>query len=183
MKSIPKKNQVAGTSIESVTWNKNIYRNNEHTFRIVFPENWGYDNGTAALTLARAFNREKAIVISVGVNENTPVTKSPNNIFENVSLDETQKMIQNMVAQSNSKAKDLSFKKGTLNNYPAYIYEFKSNQSSGTKTFIYLTKQVQSMIHSKIYTITINLPIEEWNSNTSILFDRVVESFIFEIYN
>ncbi|MBL7743299.1 MAG: hypothetical protein JNN00_07440 [Chitinophagaceae bacterium] len=162
------------------TWINDLYRNKKYKFRIVFPKNWEYDGGTSKRTLARALNREKAASIAVTVTHVDPIkNKDSNNIYKIPSM--TKDQMNQVLELQNMKVYNFKCEKGYLNNFPAYLYEFTTQQSSGTESYTYLSKQVQCLCGNKLYTLVINLPLENWDNEMIIQFDRVVKSFTFEI--
>lgn len=162
------------------TWIEELYRNKKYKFRVAFPKGWEYDGGTSKRTLARAIDRKKGVAISIGVTHlDIIMSKDSNNIYSGLPMSKTQ--MNEILVLQNQKLDNFSAKKGYLNNFPAYIYEFTSKQSAGTDSYIYFSKQVQCCYANKLYTLSINLPIEEWNNEMMIQFDRVVKSFVFEI--
>ena len=162
-------------------WNDEVYRNKKYNFRIQFPKQWEFDKGTSNITLARALNREKGIAISVGVTHLADIPKNPNDIIKSISISDFKTdLIKELLKVQNTKAENFTTDKGFLNNFPAYILQFTSIQSSGKKSYEFLSKQVHCYYKSKIYVIAINIPTDEWTNEISVVFDRVVESFIFE---
>ena len=61
------------------------------------------------------------------------------------------------------------------------MYEFTSEVKAGTDTYTYFSKQIQCLCQNKVYTLVINLPLENWDEEMIILFDRFIKSFVFEI--
>ena len=70
-------------SPENSEWRENVYRNKKYKFRMVFPKDWVYDNGTTKHTVARAINKKDGATISILVQHISEVIVNPNNIFEN----------------------------------------------------------------------------------------------------
>lgn len=162
-------------------WNDEVYRNKKYQFRLQFPKQWEYDKGTSKNTLARALNREKGIAISVGVTHLPNNPKHPNDINKSISASDFKTdLLKQLLKMQNTKAENFNIQDGFLNNFPAYILQFTSLQSSGTKSYEFLSKQVHCYYKSKIYVLAINLPTDEWTKEISIIFDGVVESFNFE---
>lgn len=163
------------------TWINELYRNKKYKFRVVFPKNWEYDGGTSKGTLARAYNRENAVAISIIVRQVDPPIKNKdsNNIHKMPAM--TKDQMNTVLELQNMKVENFKSEKGYLNNFPAYLYESTSQQSAGTETYTYLSKQVQCLYGNKVYVLGINLPIENWDDEMMIHFDRVVKSFVFEI--
>lgn len=162
-------------------WNGNTYRNRFYKLRVEFPKDWEYDKGTTKITLARAINRDFVAVISVTVKHLPPPVTNPNNIFETQSIEEYKSVFKQFLALQNVEAKSLKIEKGTLNNFPAYIIEFRSKASSGTISEMYLAKQIQCYYDSKIYQINLNIPERLYDNNIETIFNRVIHSFNFEI--
>jgi hypothetical protein len=163
-------------------WNDEVYRNKKYQFRLQFPKQWEYDRGTSKSTLARALNREKGIAISLGVTHLPENPQYPDDISKSFSAsDYKTDLLKQLLTMQNTKVENFNIRNGFLNNFPAYILQFTSLQSSGTKSYMFLSKQVHCYFKSKLYVLTINLPTDEWTSEVSIMFDRVIESFNFEI--
>lgn len=164
-------------SIENFEWISNLYRNKKYKFRLEFPKEWEYDNGTAETTLARSLNKEKASVVVVGVTE----FKNGLSNIQETDIKEYKKTFNELLLLQNQFAKDFKIQNGSLHNLPAYILQFVTTESAGTKSVEYFIKQVHCYHASKLYVIGINLPLDEWTPSMSVIFDRVVESFIFEL--
>ena len=164
-------------NVNNSQWLSNIYRNTKYKFRVSFPDNWEYDNGTSKSTLARALNREKAAVISVLVTVNKNYQES----IGEIDSSSYYKYFQEIASLQNTIPKNFKIEKGTLNNFPAQIIQFTSQQSSGTKSYAYLSKQIHCRIGYNLYVISLNLPVSDWSEDMSVTFDRVIESFKFEI--
>ena len=176
------KNKILETdkSKQNEVWINEFYRNTKYKFRISFPKNWEYDGGTSKRTVARAFTREKGITMSVSVTHLEHIkSKDSNNIYSISPI--TKDQMNQILAFQNMQLDNFTVEKGYLNNFPAYIYEFTSKQSAGTDSYTYVSKQVQCYNGNKIYVLGINLPIENWDADMYIEFDRFVKSFIFEI--
>jgi ubiquitin-protein ligase len=176
-KTIPETNR----NSDNDDWQDNVYRNRFYKFRVEFPKNWEYDKGTTKTTIARALNREYAAAISVTVTHLPDKPKNPNNIFESASMNDYEMQFNELLAIQNTKAENFKIEKGALNNFPAYIIQFTSKVSSGTKSYIYISKQIQCYYESKIYQININLPEDMYDSAMNIFYNRVINSFNFEI--
>ena len=169
-------------SLENEEWNNEIYRNNKYKFRIQFPKKWEYDKGTAKHTLARALNRKRGIVILVGVTELSEKIQYPNDITKIMPIEAYKSdLMKKLFEIQNIPIENIGVEKGYLNNFPAYITEYLLVSSSGTNSSVYLSKQINCLYNSKIYSLGINIPVSEWNKNTSRIFDRCISSFNFEL--
>lgn len=161
-------------------WDNEKYRNIKYKFRVSFPKNWEYDNGAGKKTLARAINRDKAATLAVAVTLLKPTTgKDSSNIYSVPAM--TKEQMNKVLELQNMKAENFKSERAYLNNFPAYIYEYTSEVKAGTDSYTYLSKQVQCMCCNKLYTLVINLPLENWDEEMMILFDRFIKSFVFEI--
>jgi hypothetical protein len=162
------------------TWDNELYRNKKYKFRVAFPKNWEYDGGTTKGTLARSYQREKGVTISVIVRhlDHTQGNDS-SNIYTIPAMKQDQ--INKVLELQNMKVENFKSEKGYLNNFPAYLYEFTSKRSAGTESYTYLSKQIQCLQGNKIYILGINIPIENWDEEMMIHYDRVIKSFVFEI--
>lgn len=176
-KTIPETNQ----DPKNAKWRNNVYRNKFYKFRVEFPKGWEYDNGTTKSTLARALNREYAAAISATVTHLPDLPKNSNNIFESMPAQDYPRQFNELLALQNTKAENLSIEKGALNNFPAYVIDFTSKVSSGTQSYIYQSKQIQCYYDGKIYQVNLNLPIDLYDTQMERDFNRVVNSFNFEI--
>lgn len=176
-KTIPETNQHPQNS----EWRNNVYRNKFYKFRVEFPKGWEYDNGTTKSTLARALNREYAAAISVTITHLPDQPKNPNNIFESTPMQDYSRQFNEMLALQNTKAENFNIEKGALNNFPAYIIDFTSKVSSGLQSYIYLSKQIQCYYDGKIYQVNLNLPKDLYDAQMERDYNRVVNSFNFEI--
>lgn len=176
-KTIPETNQAPQNS----QWRNNVYRNKLYKFRVEFPKGWEYDDGTTKSTLARALNREYAAAISVTVTHLPDQPKNPNNIFESMPLQNYTSQFNELLALQNTKAENLNIEKSALNNFPAYVIDFTRKVSSGTQSDIYLSKQIQCYYDKKIYQVNLNLPKDLYDVQMERDFNRVVNSFNFEI--
>ncbi len=177
------KKTIPGTVKNSANdeWRENVYRNRFYKFRVEFPKGWEYDNGSTKTTLARALNRKYAAAISVTVTHLPDNPKNPNNIFESYTEETLLSEFNKLLAMQNTKAENFKIQKGALNNFPAYLIQFTNEASSGTESYIYLSKQVFCYYDSKIYQVNINLPEEMYDANMNKWYNRVVNSFNFEI--
>jgi hypothetical protein len=175
--SIPETNR----SSDNDEWTGNLYRNKFYKFRIEFPKGWEYDKGTTKSTLARALNRPYAAVLSVTVTHLPDQPKNPDNIFESAPMNDYATEFNRLLALQNTKAEKFKIEAGALNNFPAYLIQFSSKVSSGTESYIYLSKQIQCYYDSKIYQININLPEDLYDSEMNKFYNRVINSFNFEI--
>ena len=163
-------------------WNINVYRNSFYNFRVEFPKRWEYDNGTSKITLARALKRDKGAAFSVSVSHLPDKPANPNDITESYSSNsQFESYFNEALALQNTKAENFKIQKGKLNNFPAYLIEFTNVVSAGSRTYTYLSKQVQCYYDSKIYQVTLNLPVGEYDNEMNWIYDRVVSSFNFEI--
>jgi len=176
-KSIPE--TIKGSETEE--WNDNVYRNKIYKFRVEFPKNWEFDKGTAKHTVARAINRNYVAVIAVTIMHLPDQPKNPNNIIESTSAAEYKAEFNKLLSLQNTKAENLNIKEGSLNNFPAYIIDFTHKASSGTQTEIFKTIQIQSYYNSIIYQITLNVPTDKFDSEINLIFNRVLNSFNFEL--
>ena len=168
-------------SPENNEWNGNIYRNKKYKFRVEFPRNWEYDAGTTKHTVARAINKKDGVTISILVQHLSEKAKSSNNIFENESEADFKNALEIMGPLQKKKFANFEIKKGYLNNFPAYICSMTQTVLSGDREFAYLTKQIKSYCDSKIYQITLNIPLSLYSYRYNSLFTRVIDSFNFEI--
>lgn len=162
-------------------WSNNLYRNRYYKFRVEFPKNWEYDQGTTKITLARALNRNYAAAISVTVKNIPEADESSNNIFENMPVDEYAKIMKEALAIQNLQPEDFEIEKGYLNNFPAYLIQFKTNQLSGNENMIYLSKQVQCNFEGKVYQLNMNIPLKMYDQKIEKEWKRVIQSYNFEI--
>lgn len=161
-------------------WINELYRNTKYKFRVNFPKAWEYDAGASKKTLARAMNREKAATMAISVTHLEQIkSKDSSNIFKGPPMTRTQ--MNDILAIQNMKIENFKSEKAYLNNFPAYMYEFTSEAKAGTDSYTYLSKQIQCMCQNKLYTLVINLPLENWDEEMMILFDRFIKSFVFEI--
>ncbi len=162
-------------------WDMEVYRNKKYHFLVQFPKGWDYDKGTSETTLARAINRNKGITISIQVIHLGYSPKNPNNIIESLP-EELYKnnFIDDLMKLYNTKRESFKLEKGSLNNFPAYIYEFITNQAAGTQSYQYISKQVQCYFDSRLYQLVINLPIILYDEDIEKLFNHVIYSFKFD---
>jgi hypothetical protein len=163
-------------------WEGGKYSNIKYGFAIEFPDGLEYDRGTMELTLARAINRKKGIVFSVNVNPDVPTGADPNNITETYSEKDMELVVKLLTNSQNTVGENIKVEKGSLHNFPAYIIEYESIQSSGSRSIRYIGMQVQCMKDGKIYNVAINLPKAEWTQGNQFLFRRVIDSFKFINY-
>jgi len=176
-KSIPETDK----SPENSEWRDNVYRNNKYKFRMVFPKDWVFDNGTTKHTIARAINKKDGATISILVQHISDAIANPNSIFENESENDLKSALEMLSPYQNKKFENFEIKKGYLNNFPAYITSMTQNVLSGEREIEYLTKQIKSHCESKIYQITLNVPVNKYNKYYSSIFTSVIDSFNFEI--
>jgi hypothetical protein len=167
---------------ENSEWRENLYRNTYYNFRVEFPKGWEYDTGASKRTLARCLNREIGATIAVlvshiGISE-TPLY--PNYIVQSVPLAFYIDDFNKVLALQNIKADQLKTEIGTLNNFPAYIVSFTTLQSSGTQSYIFISRQINCYQNGLLYQIALNIPLDYYNSDTEILHERVESSFTFE---
>ncbi|MFN4812029.1 MAG: PsbP-related protein [Bacteroidota bacterium] len=168
-------------NLENDHWDSEVYRNSKYHFQLQFPKGWEYDRGTSSKTLARALNRKKGISISVTVVHLTYNPEDPNDISKSNTLENIQsKFIDELLALNNTTRENIQIQNGFLNNYPAYIYEFTSQQSSGNQSYQFYFKQVQCFFNSKIYQLNFSIPIELYDSEMETIFNRVIHSFKFD---
>lgn len=167
---------------ENNEWRKNVYRNKYYKFRIEFPKGWEYDDGTSKTTLARSLNRSIGATISVFVSHIADQEKpsNPNSIVASVPLDFYTKDFDKSMALQNTKAEKLKIESGTLNNFPAYLISFTTLESSGNKSYTFLSKQIHCYQKGLLYQIALNIPIDFYNSDVELLYHRTIESFNFE---
>lgn len=163
---------------EDDDWNNNIYNNTFYKFKIEFPKEWEYDNGASKNTLARAGNREIGASFSLQVIHLVELPVNPNDINESLTINEI-KSITNSTYLPFKDIGNVKIEKGYLGNLPAYLLEFTHRVSSGQRTFIYLTKQIQCYKNSKLFQITLNIPKDSFDDGMTILNERVINSFIF----
>lgn len=163
-------------------WKGNVYRNKFYRFRIEFPKGWEYDNGSTKITLGRSLNRNIAATISVFVSHIAPQEKpsNPDNIVSSVPLNSYLRDFNKSMALQNTKAENLETEIGFLNNFPAYMISFITNQSSGTKSFKFLSKQIQCYQNGLMYQIALNVPLDNYSSDLELQYKRTIESFNFE---
>lgn len=159
-------------------WNNNIYTNNFYKFKIEFPKEWEYDNGASKNTLARAGNREIGATFSSQVIHLVEPPVNPNDINESLTINEL-KSVTNGTYLPFKDIGNVKIEKGFLGNLPAYLIEFTHRVSSGQRTFVYFTKQIQCYKNSKLFQLTLNIPKDSFDDEMTILYERVINSFIF----
>lgn len=165
-------------SSEDDNWNNNIYTNNFYKFKVEFPKEWEYDNGASKNTLARAGNREIGASFSSQVIHLVEPPVNPNDINESLTIKEI-KSITNSTYLPFKDIGNVKIEKGYLGNMPAYLIEFTHRVSSGQRTFIYFTKQIQCYKNSKLFQLTLNIPKDSFDDKMTILYERAINSFIF----
>lgn len=167
---------------ENNEWKKNVYRNKHYKFRIEFPKGWEYDDGSSKTTLARSLNRGIGATISVFVSHIADQEKplNPNDIVASVPLNFYTNDFDKSMALQNTKAEKLKIEAGTLNNFPAYLISFSTLESSGKKSYTFLSKQIHCYQKGLLYQIALNIPVDFYNSDVELLYQRTIESFKFE---
>jgi len=167
---------------ENNEWKKNVYRNKYYKFRVEFPKGWEYDDGTAKTTLARSLNRSIGATISVFVSHiaNQEKPSNPNNIVASVPLELYTKDFDKSMALQNTKAEKLKIEIGSLNNFPAYLISFTTLESSGNKSYTFLSKQIHCYQKGFLYQIALNIPVDYYSSDIELLYERTIDSFKFE---
>jgi hypothetical protein len=173
--------QETDKSPESSEWIGNIYRNHKYKFRIVFPIDWTFDNGTTRHTLARAMKVEDDAAISVLVQHISHKIANPDNIFENENEAQIMRGFEILFSQQKMQFEDVEIVRGYLNNFPAFIIKLKHVLLTRDREIIFQTLQIKSHYDSKIYQITLNVPVENYNNYYLNIFDTVVDNFNFEI--
>lgn len=163
---------------ENDDWNNNIYTNNLYKFKIEFPKKWEYDNGASKNTLARAGNREIGASFSCQVIHLLKPPVNSNDITKSLTINEL-KSITNSKYLPFKDIGNVKIEKGYLGNLPAYLIEFTHHVSSGQRSFIYYTKQMQCYKNSKLFQLTLNIPKVAFDDKMKILYERVINSFIF----
>lgn len=177
------KKEIPETNTDPVNdeWKNNLYRNVLYKFRVELPKGWEQDKGAAKITLARALNREFGASIAIAVRHLHESSLNPNDITKTITKDELRNQFTELVGLQNVEFVDLKIEDGFLNNFPAYLIEGKHVSSTGSERITYLTKQIQCLYDSKIYQITLNIPIEFYNKKIDAIYKRVLQSFVFEI--
>lgn len=160
-------------------WKSNFYRNTLYDFRIEFPKKWTYDKGSSDITLARAMNGGLGATIEVSVSHLTEADEK-NDIREIISKDELIKEVVKLLGRQKISPQSEKIQDALLNNFPAYIAEFEQTQKVGTLEIICKTIQIQSVVKSVIYQITLNIPLDFFNAEIRELFQKTIESFVFE---
>ncbi len=164
-------------------WYGSIYRNKKYHLRIQFPDGWERDKGMSINTLARAIDREKGITLSVAIQHHVVEVNDDQEIFDSYSLEEFKSLFNKLLNTTNqTSADDLDIQKGHLNNLPAYIMTYTSKQSSLDQTVTFLMKQVHCLRNSKIYTVSIVIPLEFYDADMEQIFRSFVDSFKFEFH-
>ena len=179
-----KKMPVTNRDSENNEWRKNVYRNKYYKFRIEFPKEWEYDDGSSKTTLARSFNREIGATISVFVSHIVDYEKpsEPNDIVKSIPLKLYTANFDKYMALQKTQAQNIEIKTGSLNNFSAYLLTTKTLESSGERSFMYISKQIHCYRNGLLYQIALNIPIDYYNSSIELLFIRVIDSFKFENY-
>ena len=167
---------------ENNEWTKNVYRNKYYKFRIEFPKGWEYDDGSTKTTLARSLNRNIGATISVFVSHIADQEKpsNPNDIVVSVPLNSYTTDFNKSMALQNTKAETLKIEIGKLNNFPAYLISFTTLASSGNRSYTFLSKQIHCYQKGLLYQIALNIPIDYYNSDIELLYERTINSFNFE---
>jgi hypothetical protein len=177
------KKQIPETNTDPTNdeWKGNLYRNTLYKFRVELPKGWEQDKGAAKITLARALNREIGASIAIAVKHLPEISSNPNDITKAITKDELKNQFTELVGLQNVQFVELKIEDGYLNNFPAYLIEAKHVSSTGTEKITYLTKQIQCLNDSKIYQITLNIPVDFYNNKIDAIYKRVLQSFVFEI--
>lgn len=160
-------------------WNNNIYTNALYKFKIEFPNEWQHDNGASDRTLARTYDRKLGASFSMQVIHLPQEFENSNDIWKSANEAEMLEATNIETSQSFKEVKNTKVEKGYLKNNNAYIVSFNHKVYSGTRSFKYLVKQVKSFKEGKLYQITFTIPEEYFDNTTSILFTRVIDSFLF----
>jgi len=177
------KKQIPDTNVDPKNdeWKDNLYRNKFYKFRVEFPKKWEYDKGSANITLARALNRDIGATIAVAVKHLSADSKKSNNINDVMPKESFEKSFTELTGLQNVVPEDFKIEDAFLNNFPAYIIQFKHKQSMGTQILTYFTKIIQCVYDSKIYQITLNIPVDFYNFEIKKIIKKVIEDFVFEI--
>ncbi|MBC7873836.1 MAG: hypothetical protein H7Y01_07570 [Ferruginibacter sp.] len=160
---------------EDDDWNNNIYTNNFYKFKIEFPKEWEYDNGASTNTVARAGNREVGATYSAQVIHLNEPPVYPDDICKSLTIDGVKETITGHASEKEK----LKVETGFLGNKPAYFLAFTHRLSSGKKTVVYLTRQIQCYRKSKLFLVTLNIPHDSYNNERALLHERVIDSFRF----
>ena len=174
--------QATNRDLENNEWRENVYRNKFYKFRIEFPKGWEYDNGTSKTTLARSLNRSLGATISVFVSHLGESEKAlyPGNITKSIPKDlYTKNFIEGMALQ-NSKPENIDIKVGALNNFPAYLISLTTLESSGQKSYTFISKQIHCHQNGLLYQLALNISVDDFDASVNKLFERTIESFNFE---
>lgn len=163
-------------------WRENVYRNKFYKFRVEFPKGWEYDNGTSKTTLARSLNRSLGATISVFVSHLGESEKAlyANDIIKSISKDLYTKNFKQGFALQNTKPENIDIKAGALNNFPAYLISFTTLESSGQKSYKFISKQIHCYQNGLLYQLALNISVDDFDSSVNKLFERTIESFNFE---
>ena len=169
-------NEVNEGKIEE--WKVNKYRNFKHKFRIEFPENYSYDNGTTINTVARSYNKQFGVTFSVLVIETNLKNDYPSDITKIQSVESVKSEFINN--DKNLEFNNLKVESCFLNNYPAYCMFSTKIIKSGQMKINYSSVQIKCLKDNKIYQISLNMPTDLWNVEYENLYNRVIGSFNFE---
>jgi hypothetical protein len=159
-------------------WELNKYRNYEHKFRIEFPENYGYDNGTTLNTVARSYNKKFGVTFSVLVINTNLTNEYPSDITKIQTLSDVKSEFKNN--NRNLEFKNVKVESCFLNNYPAYCTYSTRIVKSGDIQMNYISSQIKCLKDNKIYQVTLNMPLDLWDEDYENMYNRVVGSFNFE---
>jgi hypothetical protein len=160
-------------------WNNNIYTNALYKFKIEFPNEWQHDNGASDRTLARTYDRKLGASFSMQVIHLPKEFENSNDIWKSVNEAEMLEATKIETSQSFKEVNNIKIEKGYLKNNNAYIVSLNHKVYSGTRSFKYLVKQVKCFKNGKLYQITFTIPDDYFNDTMSILFTRVIDSFLF----
>jgi len=105
--------------------------------------------------------------------------ENSNDIWESVNETEMFEATKIETSQIFKEVNNIKIEKGYLKNNNAYIVSLNHKVYSGTRSFKYLVKQVKCLKNGKLYQITFTMPDEYFNDTMSILFTRVIDSFLF----
>jgi hypothetical protein len=164
-------------------WVGSIYRNKKYHFRVKFPDNWEYDKGMSINTVARAFDREYGITLSVAIQQLPLVISDETDIYSKISSNEYKEFFRSTFEKAyNTKLEALTIDKSILNNRPAYMLKANYEMSSLDQTVTFMMKSITCLKDSKYYSVQIVIPADFYNEEIDQLFRSFVKSFIFEHY-